>query len=133
MIHRKLIYVFILLLIGYQAYTQKQKFSYSDVFKLEYVSEPQIAPNGSRIVYTRMGFDIMKDKADGNLWMINSDGSGHQKLTYVKTVNKVPDGLQAEIGLHLLAQQLKVLRFICIGWIAVTWQKLVSSHLAQVH
>jgi dipeptidyl aminopeptidase/acylaminoacyl peptidase len=81
MIHRKLFYALILFLIGYQGYSQKQKFSYLDIFNLEYVSEPQIAPDGSRIVYRRMGFDIMKDKADGNLWIINSDGTEHQKLT----------------------------------------------------
>jgi dipeptidyl aminopeptidase/acylaminoacyl peptidase len=81
MILRKICYVIILLFIGFQAYTQKQKFTYLDVFELEYVSDPQIAPDGARIAYRRMGFDIMKDKADGNLWIINSDGSGHQKLT----------------------------------------------------
>ncbi|UCD59696.1 MAG: S9 family peptidase [Flavobacteriaceae bacterium] len=81
MIHKKLFCALILFLIGFQAYTQKQKFNYLDVFNLGYVSEPQIAPSGSRIVYRRMGFDIMKDKAAGNLWIINSDGSGHQKLT----------------------------------------------------
>jgi len=88
--HRKLFYALLLLLIGFQAYTQKQNFSYLDVFKLEYVSEPQIAPNGSRIVYRRMGFDIMKDKADGNLWIINSDGSGNQKLTLRETSEQSP-------------------------------------------
>ncbi|WP_297797634.1 S9 family peptidase [uncultured Eudoraea sp.] len=67
--------------IGMQVSAQKQEFSYLDVYKLEYVSDPQIDPDGSRIVYRRMGFDIMKDKADGNLWIVKSDGSGHQKLT----------------------------------------------------
>ena len=88
--HRKKFYALLLLIIGFQAYTQKQHFSYLDVFKLEYVSEPQIAPNGSRIVYRRMGFDIMKDKADGNLWMINSDGSGNQKLTLREASEQSP-------------------------------------------
>ena len=60
---------------------QKPNFSYLDVFELEFVREPQIAPDGSWIVYRRMGFDIMKDKVDGNLWMIKPDGSQHQKLT----------------------------------------------------
>ncbi len=78
---QEIILCYFIIINGFQAYTQKQKFSYLDVFKLEYVSDPQIAPNSSRIVYRRMGFDIMKDKADGNLWMINSDGSGHQKLS----------------------------------------------------
>ncbi|WP_297694839.1 S9 family peptidase [uncultured Eudoraea sp.] len=88
--HRKLFYALLLVLITFQAYTQKQKFSYLDVFKLEYVSDPQIAPNGSRIVYRRMGFDIMKDKADGNLWIINSDGSGHQKLSSLEASERSP-------------------------------------------
>lgn len=60
---------------------QKSDFTYLDVFDLQYVSDPQISPNGDWIVYRRMGFDIMKDRAKGNLWMIKTDGSQHQKLT----------------------------------------------------
>ena len=52
-----------------------------DVFELEYASDPQISPDGSQIVYRRTGFDIMKDRSRGNLWIINSDGSKHRKLT----------------------------------------------------
>ncbi|NER13062.1 prolyl oligopeptidase family serine peptidase [Leptobacterium flavescens] len=63
------------------AQTDKPAFSYLDVFELEYVSDPQISPNGNQIVYRRMGFDILKDRAVGNLWIVNSDGSRHQKLT----------------------------------------------------
>jgi dipeptidyl aminopeptidase/acylaminoacyl peptidase len=32
-----------------------------------------------------MGFDILKDKSVGNLWMIRTDGSAHQKLTTRET------------------------------------------------
>jgi len=60
---------------------QKKNFSYSDIFDLQYVSDPQISPNGEWVVYRRMGFDIMGDKARGNLWMVRTDGSQHQKLT----------------------------------------------------
>ena len=63
------------------SYAQHPNFSYLDVFELEYVSDPQIAPDGSWVVYRRMGFDIMKDRAVGSLWMIKPDGSQHQKLT----------------------------------------------------
>ena len=62
-------------------HAQEPLFSYMDIFDLEYVSDPQISPNGDWIVYRRMGFDIMEDKANGNLWMIRADGSQHQKLT----------------------------------------------------
>ncbi len=60
---------------------QKTTFSYLDIYDLEYVLDPQISPNGEWIVYRRMGFDIMEDKAVGQLWMIKTDGSKHQKLT----------------------------------------------------
>ncbi|MFD2588957.1 S9 family peptidase [Croceitalea marina] len=60
---------------------QKTNFSYLDVFNLQYVSDPQISPNGDWVVYRRMGFDVMKDRAWGNLWMLKTDGSQHQKLT----------------------------------------------------
>ncbi|MCL6266896.1 S9 family peptidase [Flagellimonas myxillae] len=62
-------------------YAQKQKFSYLDVFDLQYASDPQISPNGEWVVYRRMGYDIMKDGSKGNLWMVKADGSQHQKLT----------------------------------------------------
>ncbi len=59
----------------------KSNFSYLDVFDLEYVSNPQISPNGEWVVYQRMGFDIMKDKKRSNLWMVRTNGTDHQKLT----------------------------------------------------
>ncbi len=60
---------------------QKPNFSYTDVFDLQYVSDPQISPNGDWVVYRRMRFDIMKDRSSGNLWLVKTDGSQHQKLT----------------------------------------------------
>ena len=63
------------------ASAQKPEFSYLDVFDLQYVQDPQISPDGEWVVYRRMGFDIMKDRAWGNLWLLKADGSQHQKLT----------------------------------------------------
>ena len=67
---------FFLLLIGLLVQfsnAQKSDFSYLDVYDLQYVSDPQISPDGVRVVYRRMGFDIMEDKATGNLWMIKRE------------------------------------------------------------
>ncbi len=60
---------------------QKTEFSYLDVFELQYAQDPQISPDGDWVVYRRIGFDIMKDRAWGNLWLLKTDGSQHQKLT----------------------------------------------------
>lgn len=56
-------------------------FQLRDVFELEFASDPQIAPDGRRIVYVRNFMDVMSDKQRSNLWIINTDGSGHQPLT----------------------------------------------------
>lgn len=52
-----------------------------DVFDLQWVDNPQISPNGEHIVYQRRGMDIMTDRRTSSLWLIDSDGSNHQKLT----------------------------------------------------
>ncbi|CAN5169126.1 S9 family peptidase [soil metagenome] len=52
-----------------------------DIFDLEYASDPQIAPDGERIVYERNFMDIMQDRRRSNLWIVNVDGSGHRPLT----------------------------------------------------
>lgn len=79
---RSLIF-FIGLLIVQLSSAQQQKLPFQpmDVFELEWASEPQISPDGKQIVYRRNGFDIMKDNSRGNLWIINTDGTSHRKLT----------------------------------------------------
>ena len=47
-----------------------------DVFGLEWVADPQIAPDGRSIAFMRMSMDIKTDKPHAGLWLINADGSG---------------------------------------------------------
>ncbi|MFK7734355.1 MAG: prolyl oligopeptidase family serine peptidase [Pseudomonadales bacterium] len=56
-------------------------FRSADVFDLEWASQPVIAPNGRQIVYARKRMDIMLDKRQSRLWLVNADGTGHQVLT----------------------------------------------------
>jgi dipeptidyl aminopeptidase/acylaminoacyl peptidase len=74
-------FLFITAFILQVATAQKSNFSYLDVFDLQYAQDPQISPNGEWVVYRKMGFDIMKDRAWGNLWLLKTDGQQHQKLT----------------------------------------------------
>jgi dipeptidyl aminopeptidase/acylaminoacyl peptidase len=57
------------------------RFDRLDVFELEWVSNPQISPDGRRVVYQRNSMDIMTDSDTGRLWIINADGSGNMPLT----------------------------------------------------
>ncbi len=59
----------------------KTVFSNMDVFELEWVTNPQISPDGKWIVYERRGMDIMKDRRQSRLWMMDSNGQNHFKLT----------------------------------------------------
>ena len=55
-------------------------FQPADVFELEWVSDPQISPDGSQIVYERSFNDIMTDRSRSNLWIVNHDGSANRPL-----------------------------------------------------
>ena len=69
-----------------------------DIFEMESVSDPQMSPDGSKILYVRSGSDIMTDKRFSNIWMINYDGSDHRPITSGKNGNShprwSPDGKQ---------------------------------------
>ncbi|MCG9973331.1 S9 family peptidase [Christiangramia crocea] len=74
--------IFFLLFVSL-GFTQVQKeFDYLDVFQLEYTADPQISPDGDYVVYRRTGFDIMKDKSKGNLWIAGvKNPKVHHKLS----------------------------------------------------
>src|SRR5262245_35259034 len=63
------------------AETPVQPLAIQDVFNLQLVADPQIAPDGKRIVYVRQFNDIMTDKRHSNLWVVNADGAEHRPLT----------------------------------------------------
>jgi dipeptidyl aminopeptidase/acylaminoacyl peptidase len=56
-------------------------FSSLDVFELEYASDPRISPDGKQIVYLRNSMNIMKDRREARLWIVNADGTQHRQLT----------------------------------------------------
>ena len=61
-----------------------------DVFQLEYASDPQISPDGTKVVYVRNFMDVMKDRRRSNLWVVNTDGGEHRPLTTGKNNDHSP-------------------------------------------
>ncbi|HKK27360.1 MAG TPA: S9 family peptidase [Gemmatimonadota bacterium] len=57
------------------------RLSYMDVFDLEWASDPQISPDGSRIAFVRNGFDVLKDRERTSLWVVDADGSHLRPLS----------------------------------------------------
>ncbi|MEM7249091.1 MAG: S9 family peptidase, partial [Acidobacteriota bacterium] len=56
-------------------------FQRMDVFELEWVSDPQISPDGRHVVYVRNSMDVMKDRRSGRLWITTSTGDRNIPLT----------------------------------------------------
>ncbi len=59
---------------------------------LETVSNPQIAPDGQRIVYTRGWIDKMNDSRESSIWIMNGDGSKNRFLVDGSGPTWSPDG-----------------------------------------
>jgi acylaminoacyl-peptidase len=60
---------------------EKSNLELTDLFDMEYVSDPSISPDGNKVVYVRNFKDIMTDRDYSNLWIVNADGSQNRPLT----------------------------------------------------
>lgn len=60
---------------------EKTKLELMDLFNMEYVTDPQISPDGSQIVFVRNFKDIMTDRDYSNLWISSVDGTRIRQLT----------------------------------------------------
>ena len=58
-----------------------KKFEPIDIFDIEYISSPEISPQGDKILFLRNFKDIMTDKNLSNLWVVNFDGSDMRPIT----------------------------------------------------
>src|SRR5882762_9425206 len=52
-----------------------------DEFQLQTAVDPQISPDGKKIVYVRRFADPMTDKRYSNLWVVNADGTDHRPIS----------------------------------------------------
>lgn len=69
-------------LLNLGSYAQeKTKLELTDLFNMEYVSDPQISPDGLQVVFVRNFKDIMTDRDYSNLWISNVDGTRIRQLT----------------------------------------------------
>ena len=61
-----------------------------DVFDLEFVSDPQVSPDGKQVIYVRNSKDIMTDRNVSNLWMTDFSGADNHPLTSGNNSNRSP-------------------------------------------
>jgi dipeptidyl aminopeptidase/acylaminoacyl peptidase len=81
----RIIYSFLLISSVLSVYGQSKKpLDYLDIFEIQYVSEPQISPDGQQIVYLRNGFDIQTDRKYSQIWWCDAEGKEHKPLTLIR-------------------------------------------------
>ncbi|MFT5469677.1 MAG: dipeptidyl aminopeptidase/acylaminoacyl peptidase [Verrucomicrobiales bacterium] len=59
----------------------QRRFQLSDVFDLEFASDPRISPDGKQVVYVRNSKDKMTDRNRSSLWIAAFDMSSHRPIT----------------------------------------------------
>ena len=65
-------------------------FTGEDLFKLEGATDPQISPDGSRVVYVRRTGDIMKDRYHAALWLVDVRSGSQRPLVADANQNMAP-------------------------------------------
>jgi dipeptidyl aminopeptidase/acylaminoacyl peptidase len=61
-------------------------------WEYETVTDPQLSPDGSQIVYTRGWIDKVNDKRESSLWVMNADGSKNRFLVRGSAARWSPTG-----------------------------------------
>jgi dipeptidyl aminopeptidase/acylaminoacyl peptidase len=87
------------LLIGTTAFAQRaddkarsDRLTLDTYLEMETVSDPQLSPDGSQIIYTRGWVDKMNDRRESALWIMNVDGSRNRFLVKGSGARWSPSG-----------------------------------------
>jgi dipeptidyl aminopeptidase/acylaminoacyl peptidase len=94
---------------------------------LERVSDAQISPDGSRILYTRQHVNVLEDKWDSELWIVNADGSKNRFFVKGGGARWSPDGTRV---LYLAEGEPKGAQ-IFVRWVDVDGPPTPVTHTTE--
>ena len=80
------------LLLATTVEAQVRKLGLEQYMDMETVSDPQISPDGSRIVYTRGWIDEVNDRRESSVWIMEADGTRGRALLDGSGARWSPDG-----------------------------------------
>ncbi len=76
--HRRvrLIIISFCLLAALAGFAQKRSITERDIFQFNWIGDPQISPDGSRVAFVKVSVNDKKDGYDTAIWSVALDGSG---------------------------------------------------------
>ncbi len=78
------------LLVSFGAFGQKRSITEKDLFDFTWVGDPQVAPDGSRVVFVRVGANDKRNGYNTSLWVVSTTTGDVHQLTNNKKDGK-PD------------------------------------------
>ncbi|MEJ2085069.1 MAG: S9 family peptidase [Acidobacteriota bacterium] len=60
---------------------ETKPFTAQDLVEMERISDPAVSPDGDRLVFVRRSTDLTANRAQTDLWLVATDGSGLRQLT----------------------------------------------------
>jgi dipeptidyl aminopeptidase/acylaminoacyl peptidase len=93
----------------------------------ERVSDAQISPDGSRIVYTRQHVNTQDDKWESEIWILNADATQHRFFVKGSAARWSPDGKRV---MYLAEGEPKGTQ-IFVRWVDVDGPATQITHLAD--
>ncbi len=67
-------------ILGTSLWSQDAVLEPMDVFDIEFISDPQISPDGRTIAYVRNGKNIMTDGGTASIWLVDINGENHRPI-----------------------------------------------------
>src|SRR5258708_13541657 len=72
----RLFVISLCLLSALAAFAQKRSITEKDIFQFNWIGDPQISPDGSRVAFVKVTVNDKKDGYDTAIWSVALDGSG---------------------------------------------------------
>lgn len=71
---------------------EKERLSLDHYADYEWTSSPQLSPDGKQVLYNRTWINLVDDKRETDLWMINTDGTMNRFFIHGSNGRWSPDG-----------------------------------------